>query len=53
MDDGTRRPREIHYTITAVPRDTKITIEIHPGLGASYPFFKITLFSIAPDNVIH
>jgi len=44
---------EIHLNITAVPRDTKITIEIRPGLGASYPFSKTTPSIISPDNPIY
>jgi flagellin FlaB len=44
---------EIQFNITAVPRDTKINIEIRPGLGASYPFSKTTPLIIAPSNVIN
>jgi flagellin FlaB len=44
---------EIHLNITAVPKDTKINIEIRPGLGASYPFSKTTPSLIAPNNLIY
>ncbi len=44
---------EIHLNITAVPEDTKINIEIRPGLGASYPFSKTTPSLIAPNNLIY
>jgi archaellin len=44
---------EIQLNITAVPRDTKINIEIRPGLGASYPFSKTTPSVIAPNNLIY
>ena len=44
---------EIQFNITAIPRDTKINIEIRPGLGASYPFSKTTPSVIAPNNLIY
>jgi flagellin FlaB len=44
---------EIQFNITAVPRDTKITFEIHPGLGASYPFSKTTPSVISHTNLIY
>jgi flagellin FlaB len=44
---------EIQLNITAVPRDTKITIEIRPGIGASYPFSKTTPAIITPNNLIY
>jgi flagellin FlaB len=44
---------DIQFNITAVPRDTKINIEIRPGLGASYPFSKTTPSIIAPNNLIY
>ena len=44
---------EIQFNITSVPRDTRITIEIHPGVGASYPFSKTTPSIIAPNNLIY
>jgi flagellin FlaB len=44
---------DIQLNITAVPRDTKINIEIRPGLGASYPFSKTTPSIIAPNNLIY
>jgi flagellin FlaB len=44
---------EIQLNITPVPRDTKITFEIRPGLGASYPFSKTTPSIISPNNIIY
>jgi flagellin FlaB len=44
---------EIQFNITAVPRDTKINLEIHPGLGASYPFSKTTPSIITHTNIIN
>ena len=44
---------EIQFNITAVPRDTRIHIEIHPGLGASYPFSKTTPSIISHTNLIY
>jgi archaellin len=44
---------DIQLNITAVPRDTKINIEIRPGLGASYPFSKTTPSIISPNNLIY
>jgi archaellin len=44
---------DIQLNITAIPRDTKINIEIRPGLGASYPFSKTVPSIIAPNNLIY
>ena len=44
---------EIQFNVTSVPRDTRITIEIHPGVVASYPFSKTTPSIIAPNNLIY
>ena len=44
---------EIQFNLTAVPRDTKITIEIRPGIGASYPFSKTTPAIITANNLIY
>jgi archaellin len=44
---------EVQFNVTAVPRDTKITIEIHPGVGASYPFSKTTPAIIPANNLIY
>jgi flagellin FlaB len=44
---------EIQMNITAVPRDTKITLEIRPGVGASYPFSKTTPAIITANNLIY
>ena len=44
---------EVQFNLTAVPRDTKITIEIRPGVGASYPFSKTTPAIITANNLIY
>lgn len=44
---------EIQLNMTSVPRDTKINIEIRPGVGASYPFSKTTPSIITPNNLIY
>lgn len=44
---------EIQLNITAVPKDTKITIEIRPGPGATYAFSKTTPPIISPNNLIY
>lgn len=44
---------EIQLNITAIPRDTKINIEIRPGVGATYPFSKTTPSIISPNNLIY
>jgi flagellin FlaB len=44
---------EIHFNITAVPRDTTLHIEIRPGLGAAYPFSKTTPSYITLNNLIN
>jgi flagellin FlaB len=44
---------EVQFNVTAVPRDTKITIEIRPGVGASYPFSKTTPAIITANNLIY
>jgi flagellin FlaB len=44
---------EIHLNMTVVPKDTKINIEIRPGVGASYPFSKTTPAIITANNVIY
>jgi flagellin FlaB len=44
---------EIQMNITTVPRDTKINIEIRPGVGATYPFSKTTPSIITANNLIY
>jgi flagellin FlaB len=44
---------EIQMNITAVPHDTKINIEIRPGVGATYPFSKTTPSIITANNLIY
>ena len=43
---------EVQFNVTAVPRDPKITIEIRPGVGATYPFSKTTPAIITANNLI-
>ena len=43
---------EIELNMTVVPKDTKITIEIRPGLGAALPFSKTTPVQITASNVL-
>jgi flagellin FlaB len=44
---------EIQCNVTSVPGDTKIHIEIRPGVGASYPFSKTTPSIISPNNLMY
>ena len=44
---------DIQFNMTAVPTDTRITIEIRPGLGASYPFSKTTPSIISQNNLMY
>jgi archaeal flagellin FlaB len=44
---------EVQFNLTPVPRDTRITIEIRPGVGASYPFSKTTPAIITSSNLIY
>jgi archaellin len=44
---------EVQFNVTAVTRDTKITIEIRPGVGASYPFSKTTTAINTANNLIY
>jgi archaeal flagellin FlaB len=44
---------EIQFNMTVVPKDTKINIEIRPGIGASYPFSKTTPSYITANNLIY
>jgi archaeal flagellin FlaB len=43
---------ELQLNMTAVSHDTKITLEIRPGVGASYPFSKTTPSYITPNNLL-
>lgn len=43
---------EIQLNMTVVPKDTKVTIEIRPGLGAAFPFSKTTPALITGSNVL-
>jgi flagellin FlaB len=43
---------EIRFNLTAVPKDTKINIEMRPGVGASLPFSKTTPAAITANNVL-
>ena len=44
---------DIQFNMTAIPVDTRITIEIRPGLGASYPFSKTTPSIITQNNLMY
>jgi len=44
---------ELQLNMTAVPRDTRITLEIRPGVGASYPFSKTTPAIITANNLLY
>jgi archaellin len=44
---------EIRFNVTAVPKDTKINIEMRPGVGAALPFTKTTPPAITANNVLY
>jgi flagellin FlaB len=44
---------EIRFNITAVAKDTKINIEMRPGVGAALPFSKTTPPAITENNVLY
>ena len=44
---------EIRFVITAVPKDTKINVEMRPGVGAALPFSKTTPPAITANNVLY
>jgi flagellin FlaB len=44
---------EIRFNMTAVPKDTKINIEMRPGVGAALPFSKTTPPAITENNVLY
>jgi flagellin FlaB len=44
---------DVRFNTTVIPRDTRITIEIRPGAGASYPFSKTTPSYITTSNCIY
>jgi len=44
---------EIRFTLTAVPKDTKINVEMRPGVGAALPFSKTTPPAISANNVLY
>ncbi|HUW86297.1 MAG TPA: archaellin/type IV pilin N-terminal domain-containing protein [Methanoregula sp.] len=43
---------EIAFNVTPVPVNTKINIEIRPGVGAALPFSKTTPATITTTNVL-
>src|SRR5665647_344879 len=43
---------EIRFNLTAVPKDTKVNIEMRPGVGAALPFSKTTPPAITANNVL-
>jgi flagellin FlaB len=44
---------EIRFNITVVPKDTKINVEMRPGVGAALPFSKTTPPAITANNVLY
>jgi flagellin FlaB len=44
---------ELRFNMTAVPKDTKINIEMRPGVGAALPFSKTTPPAISENNVLY
>jgi flagellin FlaB len=44
---------ELRFNITAVPKDTKINVEMRPGVGAALPFSKTTPPAITANNVLY
>ncbi len=44
---------EIRFTMTAVPKDTKVNVEMRPGVGAALPFSKTTPPAITANNVLY
>jgi flagellin FlaB len=44
---------EIRFNMTAVAKDTKINIEMRPGVGAALPFSKTTPPAITENNVLY
>jgi len=44
---------ELQLNMTVIPRDTRITLEIRPGVGASYPFSKTTPAYITANNLLY
>ena len=44
---------EIRIKIDPVPKDTKIEMEMRPGVGAPLPFSKTTPPAIEPNNVLN
>jgi flagellin FlaB len=43
---------EIRFNVTEIPKDTKVNIEMRPGVGASLPFSKTTPPAITANNVL-
>jgi flagellin FlaB len=44
---------ELRFNITVVPKDTKINVEMRPGVGAALPFSKTTPPAITANNVLY
>ena len=44
---------EIKFNVTVIPKDTKVNIEMRPGVGAALPFSKTTPPSIDRNNVLY
>jgi flagellin FlaB len=44
---------EIRFVVTAVPKDTRINVEMRPGIGAALPFSKTTPPAVEANNVLN
>jgi len=44
---------EIRFSTTVIPKDTKVNIEMRPGVGAALPFSKTTPPAIDTNNVLY
>jgi archaellin len=44
---------EIDFLVTAVPANTRMTMEMRPSVGASLPFAKTAPATITKTNVLY
>jgi archaellin len=44
---------QIMFNITAVPANTKMTLELRPSVGAALPFSKTAPATITATNVLY
>ena len=44
---------EVQLKVIAIPKDTKVNIEMRPGVGAALPFSKTTPPAITANNVLY